>query len=199
MVFPSGCKKNTGKMGKSSVPVLSAQKPWFSWGFSHFWLIALAFLPIHACRCYPFRNHRLVRCLGPQKHLIESPESSPYLRFPREIMWFCSGGAGFELGDILPKANLFNTSYLGFRPPDCCVARFPDGFFQILYVACLQVPVTMLPPDPDLFADNIFDHPIRTVDLDQGNLTTSPPRLYFFLKVKRAVFWTFSIVIGGGL
>jgi hypothetical protein len=154
---------------------------------------------IHACRCYPFRNHRLVRCLGPQKHLSESPESSPYLRFPREIMWFCSGGAGFELGDILPKANLFNTSYLGFRPPDCCVARFPDGFFQILYVACLQVPVTMLPPDPDLFADNIFDHPIRTVDLDQGNLTTSPPRLYFFLKVKRAVFWTFSIVIGGGL
>jgi hypothetical protein len=36
MVFPSGCKKNTGKMGKSSVPVLSAQKPWFSQGFLHF-------------------------------------------------------------------------------------------------------------------------------------------------------------------
>jgi hypothetical protein len=57
----------------------------------------------------------------------------------------------------------------------------------------------MLPSDPDLFAENIFDHPIRTVDLDQGKLTTSPPRLYFFLKVERAVFWTFSMVIGGGL
>jgi hypothetical protein len=35
--------KNTGKTPKSSNPVLSAQKPWFSQGFSHFLPIALAF------------------------------------------------------------------------------------------------------------------------------------------------------------
>jgi hypothetical protein len=47
-----------------SVPVLSAQKPWFSQGFSHFWPIALAFLPIHACPCLQVLR-RLVRCLAP--------------------------------------------------------------------------------------------------------------------------------------
>ena len=49
---------------KNSVPVLSAQKPWFSQGFSHFLPIALAFLPIHACPCLQVLR-RLVRCLGP--------------------------------------------------------------------------------------------------------------------------------------
>jgi hypothetical protein len=43
--------KNIGKTPKSSVPVLSAVKPWFSQGFSHFLPTALAFLPIHACPC----------------------------------------------------------------------------------------------------------------------------------------------------
>ena len=43
--------KNIGKTPKCSVPVLSAQKPRFPTGFSHFWPIALAFLPIHACPC----------------------------------------------------------------------------------------------------------------------------------------------------
>jgi hypothetical protein len=56
--------KITGKMGKSSVPVLSAQKPWFSQGFSHIGPIALAFLPIHACPCLQVLR-RLVRCLAP--------------------------------------------------------------------------------------------------------------------------------------
>jgi hypothetical protein len=56
--------KNIGKTPKSSVPVLSAQKPWFSQGFSHFWPIALVFLPIHACPCLQVLR-RLVRCLGP--------------------------------------------------------------------------------------------------------------------------------------
>lgn len=109
------------------------------------------------------------------------------------------GGAGFEPGEIHTTANLLNTAYRGFPPPDCCAPRFPGGFFQILYVACFKVPVTRLPPGPDMFAENIFDHPIRTVDLDYGNLTTSPPRIYFFLKVEGAVFWPFSIVIGCGL
>jgi|LakMenEpi03Aug12_release.lakeMendotaPanAssembly.Ray.scaffolds.fasta_scaffold114587_2 hypothetical protein len=56
--------KNTGKTPKSSNPVLSAQKPWFPQGFSHFWPIALAFLPIHACPCLQVLR-RLVRCLAP--------------------------------------------------------------------------------------------------------------------------------------
>jgi hypothetical protein len=43
--------KIIGRISKSSVPVLSAQKPWFSQGFSHFRPIALAFLPIHARPC----------------------------------------------------------------------------------------------------------------------------------------------------
>lgn len=36
---------------KGSIPVLSAAKPWFSQGFSHFWQIALAFLHVHARAC----------------------------------------------------------------------------------------------------------------------------------------------------
>jgi hypothetical protein len=56
--------RNTGKTCKSSVPVLSAQKPWFSQGFWHFGEVPLAFLPIHACPCLQVLG-RLVRCLGP--------------------------------------------------------------------------------------------------------------------------------------
>ena len=56
---------------KNSVPVLSAQKPWFSQGFSHIGPIALAFLPIHACPCLQVLR-RLVRCLGPRKRFSES-------------------------------------------------------------------------------------------------------------------------------
>jgi hypothetical protein len=50
MVFPSGCKKYRKNL-KSSNPVLSAQKPWFSQGFAHFWPIALEFCSAHANRC----------------------------------------------------------------------------------------------------------------------------------------------------
>ena len=57
-------QKNTGKTYKSSVPVLSAAKPWFPQGFSHIWPIALAFLHVHACACLHMLR-RLVRCLGP--------------------------------------------------------------------------------------------------------------------------------------
>jgi hypothetical protein len=56
--------KNTRKTPKSSVPVLSAQKPWFPQGFWHFGEVPLAFLPIHACPCLQVLR-RLVRCLGP--------------------------------------------------------------------------------------------------------------------------------------
>jgi hypothetical protein len=44
--------KNTGKACKSSVPVLSAQKPWFPQGFSHIGIIALAFCA-HPCMSMP--------------------------------------------------------------------------------------------------------------------------------------------------
>jgi hypothetical protein len=47
-----------------SVPVLSAKKTWFPQGFSHFWPIALAFLPIYACPCLHLLRRR-VRCLAP--------------------------------------------------------------------------------------------------------------------------------------
>jgi hypothetical protein len=43
--------KIIGKISKSSVPVLSAQKAWLSQGFSHFGEVPLAFLLIHACPC----------------------------------------------------------------------------------------------------------------------------------------------------
>jgi hypothetical protein len=56
--------KTIGKTSKSSVPVLSAQKPWFSQGFSHFWAVPLEFVPIHACPCLQVLR-RLVRCLAP--------------------------------------------------------------------------------------------------------------------------------------
>ena len=64
---------------KSSVPVLSAAKPWFSQGFSHFWPIALEFCSAHATRCMApaalyfasrtqnrvvFRVARVVKSLG---------------------------------------------------------------------------------------------------------------------------------------
>jgi hypothetical protein len=56
--------RNIGKTSKSSSPVLSAAKPWFSQGFSHFWPIALAFLHVHARACLHMLR-RLVRCLAP--------------------------------------------------------------------------------------------------------------------------------------
>jgi hypothetical protein len=62
--YPTGVRVDAWEKTKSSVPVLSAQKPWFSQGFSHTWPIALAFLPIHACPCLQVLR-RLVRCLTP--------------------------------------------------------------------------------------------------------------------------------------
>jgi len=64
VLVPFELFKNIGKTSKSSVPVLSAAKPWFSQGFSHFWPIALAFLHVHACACLHMLR-RLVRCLAP--------------------------------------------------------------------------------------------------------------------------------------
>jgi hypothetical protein len=49
---------------------------------------------VHACRCCVV----LCAALDPGESSCESPESSQNPRFSRESMWFCSGGAGFELG-----------------------------------------------------------------------------------------------------
>jgi hypothetical protein len=61
----SNLRKNIGKTPKGSVPVLSAQKPWFSQGFSHFLPIALAVCSAHATRCMaPAALHFASRCLN---------------------------------------------------------------------------------------------------------------------------------------
>jgi hypothetical protein len=45
----------------------------------------------------PVENIVLCAALDPGESSCESPESSSNPRFSRENMWFCSGGAGFEL------------------------------------------------------------------------------------------------------
>jgi hypothetical protein len=85
-----------------SNPVLSAVKPWFSQGFSHIWPVPLAFCA-YPCTCMPAGAapvEIIVLCaaLPPGESSSESPESSQNPRFSTESMWFCSGGAGFELG-----------------------------------------------------------------------------------------------------
>jgi hypothetical protein len=57
------------------------------------WLSCLS-MHVHACRCCVV----LCSALDPGESSCESPESSQNPRFSRESMWFCSGGAGFELG-----------------------------------------------------------------------------------------------------
>jgi hypothetical protein len=94
-------RENTQKFGSCPLRSKTLVFP----GFFACWANCFGFLclsmHVHACRCCPCRNRRLVRCLGPQKHFSESSseslESSPDLRFPRENMLFCIGGAGFEL------------------------------------------------------------------------------------------------------
>jgi hypothetical protein len=65
--YPSGPsdpdRKITGKTSKSSVPVLCAQKPWFSQGFSHIGPVPLAGCSAHATRCMaPAALHFASRC-----------------------------------------------------------------------------------------------------------------------------------------
>ena len=95
--------KNIGKTSKSSVPVLSAGKPWFSQGFSHIRPISLAFCA-YPCMSMPAGaapGEIIVLCaaLDPTNISVsrasESPESSSNPGSSRENMWFCSGGAGF--------------------------------------------------------------------------------------------------------
>jgi hypothetical protein len=103
--YLSNSSKTRGKHAKVRFLSSPLKNPCFPRVFrilgQFLWLSCLS-VHAHACRCCPCRNHRLVRWLGPQKHFSESsresPESSPNPRLSRENMWFCSGGAGFELG-----------------------------------------------------------------------------------------------------
>gem|GEM_PF-1034698 len=61
-------------------------------------------LPAYPCMSMPAGAapiEIIVLCaaLVPGESSFESPESSSNPRFPRQNMWFCSGGAGFELCD----------------------------------------------------------------------------------------------------
>jgi hypothetical protein len=104
MVFPSGCKKNTGKMGKSSVPVLSAAKPWFSPGSSHIGPIALTFCA-YPCMSMPAGaapGEIIVSCaaLAPKNISVSrqvSRQSCPRtLVFPGKTCGFVVEVVGFE-------------------------------------------------------------------------------------------------------
>ena len=59
--------KNTGKTPKSSNPVPPLKNPGFPEVFrisaNSFGFLCLS-MHVHACRCCPWRNHRLVRCLS---------------------------------------------------------------------------------------------------------------------------------------
>jgi hypothetical protein len=59
------------------------------------WLSCLS-MHVHACRCC------VVSCaaLDPGESSSESPESFQNPHFSRENLLFCSGGAGFELGEF---------------------------------------------------------------------------------------------------
>jgi hypothetical protein len=73
--------KTMGKTLKSSVPVLSAAKPWFSQGFSHFWPIALAFCSAHAGTVYG-GSRRCISRRAPQiESFFESRESPKHWGF----------------------------------------------------------------------------------------------------------------------
>ena len=66
------------------------------------WLSCLS-MHVHASRCCVV----LCAALAPGESSSESPESSPNPRFSRENMLFCSGGAGFELGDMHAQKSGF--------------------------------------------------------------------------------------------
>jgi hypothetical protein len=94
-------------------------------GFFAYWANCFDFLclsmHVHACRCCPWRNHRLVRCLGPQKHFSESssesPELSPNPRFSWENMWFCSGGCRIRISCLRNKKDRAELSHRSSNRP----------------------------------------------------------------------------------
>ncbi len=120
-VVSSIIRQNRGQSGSFQVPLELFQEHWESikkFGFrplrsktlvfpGFFAFLAICF-GFHACPCTPRPAGAapveiIVLCaaLDPKNISVsrasESPESSQTPRFSRENMWFCSGGAGFEL------------------------------------------------------------------------------------------------------
>ena len=77
-----------------SVPVLSAQKPWFSQGFSRFWPVPLAVCSAHAGSVHGVVRRCISRRAAQIESFFESRESSKHWVFE------CSGSAliGFRGG-----------------------------------------------------------------------------------------------------
>jgi hypothetical protein len=65
-------RENTQKFGSCPLRSKTLVFP----GFFAYWANCFGFLclsmHVHACRCCPCRNRRLVRCLGPRKRFSES-------------------------------------------------------------------------------------------------------------------------------
>ena len=115
-VVSSIIRQNRGQSGSFQVPLELFQEHWENTqkfgscplrsktlvfpGFFASWANCFGFLclsmHVHACRCCVV----LCAALDPGESSSESPESSPNPRFSRENMLFCSGGAGFELGEF---------------------------------------------------------------------------------------------------
>ena len=92
-------QKTLGKHEKVRVLSSPLENPGFTRVFrisgQLLWSSCLS-MHVHACRCCVV----LCAALDPGESSSESPESSAKPRFSRENMWFCSGGAGFELGEF---------------------------------------------------------------------------------------------------
>ena len=73
--------KNIGKTPKSSVPVLSAQKPWFSQGFSRFWPVPLAVCSAHAGSVHGGSRRCISRRAAQIESFFESRESPKHWGF----------------------------------------------------------------------------------------------------------------------
>jgi len=80
--FSVRLQKNTGKMGKSSVPVLSAQKPWFSQGFLHFGEVSSFGRLLRPCNSVHGGMRRCISRRAAQiESFFESRESSKHWGF----------------------------------------------------------------------------------------------------------------------
>jgi hypothetical protein len=95
-------RENTQKFGSCPLRSKTLVFP----GFFAYWANCFGF-PAYPCMSMPAGaapGEIIVLCaaLDPTNISVsrasESPESSHNPRFSRENMWFCSGGAGFELG-----------------------------------------------------------------------------------------------------
>jgi len=89
-------RENTQKFGSCPLRSKTLVFP----GFFAYWANCFGYLclsmHVHACRCC------VVSCaaLDPGESSSESPESFQNPHFSRENLLFCSGGAGFELGEF---------------------------------------------------------------------------------------------------